>query len=760
MDQSGLERLGKRIPPRIRAMIPRRITNWLRRVFPGVGQPSVREGPDSGRVVLYASSPDLFPDYTPRVNLSRWGKIFPGVTLVATVRNERRNVEAWLADLGGQERLPEEVVIVDAGSEDGTWEILQRYSSESPLRIDLVRQPGSSIARGRNLAIERANQPIIACTDFGCRLPPDWLANLAAPFEADPSTEVVAGWYTARPGDRWGKILVDSLIPKLSQIDPMTFLPSARSLAFRKEAWRKVGGFPEWLTQFGEDTFFVVQLKRVCRNWAFVPDAVVEWSPPSKLQEAWSKLVDWSSGDGESGIMDSAYAWRRRWLRTLAAACLGTFAIGMATYWLFPQLGPLVGIAVALVYVGVFAWMAFTRRQGLRRMLITLAGQLPREIGYRRGRRRRSKVYARRYAEVTGLAFILAGVPMDDTGGGSRGAQIASELLHREMMVIYLYGFPRQESVDLGIDLEHPHLLHLAAREFNPQIFGRDYAELLSQKPVFGLVEFPLRQYLDLAKVIKHWGGNVVYDLIDDWDTSLGGSWYEPVVERSLIDLSDLLTATAPVLADRLRQACGREALLLPNAVNLRLFDLHKDWGRPPDLPEGRPVLIYVGALWGDWFDWELLIFLAKSLPRAAVVVIGDYRGQCPSPPSNIHFLGLKPQSHLPGYLAHADVGILPWKVSRITQATSPLKIYEYLAMGKPVIAPRLDPLLRVPHVTLADTREDFLAKVRQAQPLHLEDEMLRVFLADNSWESRIDSLSHALAGIGGGKPGEPRDGR
>ena len=80
--------------------------------------------------------------------------------------------------------------------------------------------------------------------------------------------------------------------------------------------------------------------------------------------------------------------------------------------------------------------------------------------------------------------------------------------------------------------------------------------------------------------------------------------------------------------------------------------------------------------------------------------------------------------------------------------------------MGKPVIAPRLAPLLRVPHVTLADTREDFLAKVRQAQPLHLEDEMLRVFLADNSWESRIDSLSHALAGIGGGKPGEPRDGR
>jgi glycosyltransferase involved in cell wall biosynthesis len=358
------------------------------------------------------------------------------------------------------------------------------------------------------------------------------------------------------------------------------------------------------------------------------------------------------------------------------------------------------------------------------------------------------------------MAFILAGVPMDDTGGGSRGAQIAAELLHREWMVAYLHGFPRQESVDLAIPLEHPHLVHLPARDFAPKAFGLDYAEVMSKRNLFCLVEFPLREFLELASVIKQWRGRVVYDLIDDWDTSLGGSWYQQDVERSLIDSSDLLTATAPVLADRLRRASGRDPLLLPNAVNLRLFDPRKERQRPADLPEGRPVLIYVGALWGEWFDWDLLVFLAKSLPRAAVVVIGDYRGQCPSPPSNLHFLGLKPQSHLPRYLAHADVGILPWKVSKITQATSPLKIYEYLAMGKPVVAPRLDPLLRVPHVMLAEGAEDFLAKIRQAQPLHLEDQMLRDFLADNSWESRVDSLSRALAALMGGKADEPQDGR
>jgi glycosyltransferase involved in cell wall biosynthesis len=209
-----------------------------------------------------------------------------------------------------------------------------------------------------------------------------------------------------------------------------------------------------------------------------------------------------------------------------------------------------------------------------------------------------------------------------------------------------------------------------------------------------------------------------------------------------------------------MRAASGRDVLLLPNAVNLRLFDPHRDWKRPPDLPAGRPILIYVGALWGDWFDWELLAFLARSLPGAAVVVVGDYRGQCPSPPPNLHFLGLKPQAYLPGYLAHADIGILPWRVCAITQATSPLKIYEYLAMGKPVVAPTLNPLRNVPHVLLADSPEDFLSKVRQAQPLHLHDKKLRDFLADNSWESRIDSLSRALEALKGGKLSGPPDGR
>jgi glycosyltransferase involved in cell wall biosynthesis len=129
----------------------------------------------------------------------------------------------------------------------------------------------------------------------------------------------------------------------------------------------------------------------------------------------------------------------------------------------------------------------------------------------------------------------------------------------------------------------------------------------------------------------------------------------------------------------------------VPNAVNIDLFDPRRPWTRPADYPEAAWSMIYIGALWGDWFDWGLLRRLAVAYAEAAVVVIGDYRQQMTAAPGNVHFLGLKAQAELPAYLAQAEVAIIPWKANAVTHATSPLKVYEYLAMRRPVVAPQLD---------------------------------------------------------------------
>ena len=127
--------------------------------------------------------------------------------------------------------------------------------------------------------------------------------------------------------------------------------------------------------------------------------------------------------------------------------------------------------------------------------------------------------------------------------------------------------------------------------------------------------------------------------------------------------------------------------------------------------------------------------------PEAAVIVIGDYHGQCPNPPSNLHFLGLKAQRSLPAYLAHSHVAIIPWVVNPITQATSPLKVYEYLTMRKPVVAPALRPLHNLPGVLLATDLSDFIAKVRSARHMQLSQEEIAAFTTHNNWQARVEAI-------------------
>ncbi len=132
---------------------------------------------------------------------------------------------------------------------------------------------------------------------------------------------------------------------------------------------------------------------------------------------------------------------------------------------------------------------------------------------------------------------------------------------------------------------------------------------------------------------------------------------------------------------------------------------------------------------------------VARRYPQAAVVVIGDYRGQCPDPQPNLHFLGLKPQTALPGYLAGADVALIPWEVSPITQATSPLKLYEYLATHTPVVAPELNPLRGIPGVRLAKSTEEFIDIVLEVAEGSFPTAEVEAFIQENNWQTRVKEL-------------------
>jgi glycosyltransferase involved in cell wall biosynthesis len=199
------------------------------------------------------------------------------------------------------------------------------------------------------------------------------------------------------------------------------------------------------------------------------------------------------------------------------------------------------------------------------------------------------------------------------------------------------------------------------------------------------------------------------------------------------------------------------DAVYLPNGVDDEHFAATRP--EPEDAAvarlraEGKPIAGYYGAL-ARWFDYELLEQTARRRPDWNFLLIGpDYDGSlrrasllgCP----NVRWLGPRPYAHLPAYLAVFDVATIPFRLDPITMATSPLKLYEYFAGGRPVVTTAMPECVAHPEVHTVETAEQFAAILDVARG-EGEDPATRARLravgAANSWHQRVLQLEHVLA--------------
>ncbi len=230
------------------------------------------------------------------------------VSVIATVLNEGPAIERLLKSLAAQSRVPDEVVIADGGSTDETVSILKDWASSERLPLRVLITPGANISAGRNAAIEAATGDVIATTDAGVRLVDGWLEALVAPFEEDgakPFAAVVSGWFVADPHTLFETAMGATVLPHVREINPETFLPSSRSVAFRKAAWEAVEGYPEWL-DFCEDLIFDLRLQDLYGPFPFAPEAKVHFRPRGNLRAFFKQYYQYARGDGKADL------WRKR----------------------------------------------------------------------------------------------------------------------------------------------------------------------------------------------------------------------------------------------------------------------------------------------------------------------------------------------------------------------------------------------------------------------------------------------------------------
>jgi glycosyltransferase involved in cell wall biosynthesis len=279
------------------------------------------------------------------------------VSLVAPVKNEADSIECLMESVAAQTRRPDEMIIVDGGSEDGTPEIVEEWLSRRSLSDwgRVARADEATPGKGRNIGVANAKYDWIAFTDAGIRVEKHWLERLIEVAESDDRIDVVYGGCEPAADTFFERCAALAYVaPKRLRDGRLMRGPVIPSSLIRREVWEGVGGFQD--LRAAEDLIFMEAVERQGYKIAWAPEAVVWWRLPSGFGRVFRRFALYSLHNVRIGRQyDWHYGVARQYAVLIIFAIL-SFALS-GRLWLAP-------LALLLGYGARVAKSVWTRREG------------------------------------------------------------------------------------------------------------------------------------------------------------------------------------------------------------------------------------------------------------------------------------------------------------------------------------------------------------------------------------------------------------
>lgn len=305
-------------------------------------------------------------------------------------------------------------------------------------------------------------------------------------------------------------------------------------------------------------------------------------------------------------------------------------------------------------------------------------------------------------------------------------------------------------------NIKHDHVAVAEMVNENLWIISENYAKKLPQltqnaKSVTVSISWTLnKHYLDMLKPDK-----VIYEYIDELEI-FGG--YGPEMEEDhlrFLKEADVSVCTATKLYNQ-AAPLAKNPLLSPNAGDYAFFAKTDTYEINPlirDLVKPYQCVIgYYGAL-ASWFDYEMVKTVARMHPEWLFLLVGvDYDGTIHKNGleafENIVYIPPQPYTELPSFLKAFDVASIPFVINEITLSTSPVKLFEYMAGGKPIIASKMPECLKYESVRTYASAEEFCSIIETYQAMGKDDpywDLLKKDALDNTWDARSEEIIQAL---------------